>query len=315
MQAAIDACLSVRATLARSSSAKSSYAMGVVDNCISRIRAAAFPGVPTTPVEPAAHVVQISMLGVNSPPGKMIQSLCDLPVGTKLYLGPDAAPEANTQEQQKVLAALVDLARIVDRAVEDWGESFADGSSEVKFHKEEAEKLHEILDYFDILSDGDDDNVIESGPMKAARILLGPPNAQAIQDAAAAALYRWLRDHGRENGWSVEQETKGWIHTYSSDTLDAGIAAAMEGKQGSATRWPPGAPSIAERGETLGEGLPDWPDWCSSFRERLAYQQGIADARAQRSAGTVAVEEYRQLVAQCIKLGEQLVSKKVKPRG
>lgn len=32
-------------------------------------------------------------------------------------------------------------------------------------------------------------------------------------------------------------------------------------------------------GEALGFGKPDFPDWCKTFRERAAYQHGVADAR------------------------------------
>lgn len=34
-----------------------------------------------------------------------------------------------------------------------------------------------------------------------------------------------------------------------------------------------------EGGEAPGHGMPDWPEWCETFRERKAYQQGIAHAR------------------------------------
>ena len=84
--------------------------------------------------------------------------------------GTVAAAQASTVPTE-IINNLLDLARIVDRAVTDWGESFADGSSDVKFHKAEAEARDAILDYFDALPDGPDENVIESGPVKAARIL------------------------------------------------------------------------------------------------------------------------------------------------
>lgn len=38
-------------------------------------------------------------------------------------------------------------------------------------------------------------------------------------------------------------------------------------------------PTIAKQGETLGAPYPDWPEWCRAFRERLAYQHGVADER------------------------------------
>lgn len=37
--------------------------------------------------------------------------------------------------------------------------------------------------------------------------------------------------------------------------------------------------SKSARGEVPGSGYPDWPEWCKTFEERKAYQQGIADAR------------------------------------
>ncbi|SFF15181.1 DUF4406 domain-containing protein [Paracidovorax wautersii] len=94
--------------------------------------------------------------------------------------------------QREVLSKLVELARIVDRAVADWGESGQDGSSHVIFHKEEAAARDAILDYFDALPDGPDDRIIESGPVKADRVLSGlaPPasggEAQAEEDARIA---------------------------------------------------------------------------------------------------------------------------------
>lgn len=46
------------------------------------------------------------------------------------------------------------------------------------------------------------------------------------------ARYRWLRDKGRYNDFSVEQEKPGWVTTHTASTLDAAIDAALssEGK-------------------------------------------------------------------------------------
>ena len=38
-------------------------------------------------------------------------------------------------------------------------------------------------------------------------------------------------------------------------------------------------PILAPGGETLGAPHPDWPEWCTTFNERLAYQHGVADGR------------------------------------
>lgn len=42
-------------------------------------------------------------------------------------------------------------------------------------------------------------------------------------------------------------------------------------------------------GETLGDPHPSWPEWCATFRERKAYQVGVADAR-RVAAETVVVD-------------------------
>ncbi|MEE9871587.1 MAG: hypothetical protein PBV86_12485 [Delftia lacustris] len=97
------------------------------------------------------------------------------------------APAAPSAIATQVIENLLQLARIVNTAVEDWGESFEDGSSEVTFHKEEADKLEGILEFFDSLPDAPpEEDVIESGPLRAARVLrsLAAPAAPAV-DAKA----------------------------------------------------------------------------------------------------------------------------------
>ncbi|MEJ8296829.1 hypothetical protein WKI45_28800 [Delftia tsuruhatensis] len=106
------------------------------------------------------------------------------------------APAAPSADALEVIENLLQLARIVDRAVEDWGESFADGSCEVCFYKEEADKLEAILEFFDGLPDAPaEEGVIESGPLRAARVLraMAAPaapavDAQAERDAAFEAV-------------------------------------------------------------------------------------------------------------------------------
>lgn len=84
---------------------------------------------------------------------------------------PEPAVQVPAAQAGPIIEKLLELARIVDRAVEDWGESHEDGSSTVIFNKDEADALDAILEYFDNLLDGPDNGVIESGPTKAARIL------------------------------------------------------------------------------------------------------------------------------------------------
>ena len=108
------------------------------------------------------------------------------------------APAAPSAVATQVIENLLQLARIVNTAVEDWGESFEDGSSEVTFHKEEADKLEEILEFFDSLPDAPpEEGVILSGPSRAARVLraMAAPAAPVV-DAGGQVLGEWPRVSG-----------------------------------------------------------------------------------------------------------------------
>jgi hypothetical protein len=61
----------------------------------------------------------------------------------------------------------------------------------------------------------------------------------ALQDEvdrlkADAERYRWLRDEGRWNDFSVEQQRPGWITTHSTESLDAAIDQARLAQKGGA---------------------------------------------------------------------------------
>jgi hypothetical protein len=92
-----------------------------------------------------------------------------------------ATSPAASELQRETVTKLLELARIVDRAVEDWGETLADGTSNVIFHKEEADALDAILDFLDNLPENPDPMILESGPMKAARLLSAPQAQPAFQ--------------------------------------------------------------------------------------------------------------------------------------
>ena len=105
------------------------------------------------------------------------------------------APAAPSAVATQVIENLLQLARIVNTAVEDWGETKEDDSLEVIFHKEEADKLEEILEFFDSLPDApESEGVILSGPSRAARVLraTAAPAAPAV-DAALNALIADVR--------------------------------------------------------------------------------------------------------------------------
>lgn len=96
-----------------------------------------------------------------------------------------AAPAAPSAVATQVIENLLQLARIVNTAVEDWGETKEDDTMHVIFHKEQADKLEEILEFFDSLPDAPpEEGVILSGPSRAARVL----RAQAAPAAPDGAL-------------------------------------------------------------------------------------------------------------------------------
>ena len=140
-----------------------------------------------------------------------------------------ATPPAHAQLSPvaaQVIDNLLHLARVVERAVEDWGESFADGSSVVKFHKEEADKMESILEFFDSLPDAPpEEGVTESGPLRAARVLrtMAAPQAQDVQ--RDAARYRFIKQHHLI--LSGGTKTFGWPIAPFGDECDRYIDAAI----------------------------------------------------------------------------------------
>lgn len=68
------------------------------------------------------------------------------------------------------------------------------------------------------------------------------------------------------------------------DELDLLIIAYMDGydkgKKDALAQQGEQQRAIGGPGEVLGAPHPDWPEWCETFSERKAYQQGVADARA-----------------------------------
>ena len=129
------------------------------------------------------------------------------PVGTLLYAAPEAAPAAPSALATQVIENLLQLARIVNTAVEDWGETKEDDSLKVIFHKEEADKMESILEFFDSLPDAPaEEGVIESGPLRAARVLRAQaaPAAPAVdaQPLIARSIAEWHEDDGDVSWWA-----------------------------------------------------------------------------------------------------------------
>ncbi|WP_324622772.1 hypothetical protein [Delftia lacustris] len=99
------------------------------------------------------------------------------------------APAAPSAMATQVIENLLQLARIVNTAVEDWGETKEDNTLHVIFHKEQADKLEEILDFLDSLPDAPpEEGVILSGPSRAARVL----RAQATPAAPVGLPSGWV---------------------------------------------------------------------------------------------------------------------------
>lgn len=151
-----------------------------------------------------------------------------------------AAPAAPSAIATQVIENLLQLARIVNTAVEDWGETKEDDSLEVIFQKEEADKMESILEFFDSLPDAPEgEGVILSGPSRAARVLRAMAPAAPAVDAADSARIDWLqtkavsvrepmRDGPREIFWAGPVDRAG-ISAEPSDLrarIDAAQAAA-----------------------------------------------------------------------------------------
>ena len=118
------------------------------------------------------------------------------------------APAAPSAVATQVIENLLQLARIVNTAVEDWGETKEDDSMEVIFHKEEVEKLDAILEFFDSLPDApESEGVILSGPSRAALML----RAQAAPAAPAVDAPKELDPSlSREVYRACEDLPEGW---------------------------------------------------------------------------------------------------------
>ena len=154
---------------------------------------AATPAAVEVPAEgdPAA-LLQLAYLiesgrGMNYVERKEIAVALRVLAATPAAAAPVVLPEPASLIAEKLLA----LARIVNTAVEDWGESSEDNSMDVKFHSDVVTEMDAILDYFDSLPDGPDENVIESGPAKAARILRALL-AGVSAPAAEGSVIRWV---------------------------------------------------------------------------------------------------------------------------
>ena len=148
------------------------------------------------------------------------------------------APAAPSAVATQVIENLLQLARIVNTAVEDWGESFEDGSMEVTFHKEEADAMEAILEFFDSLPDAPpEEGVIESGPLRAARVLraLAAPaapavDAETVEDAERfRAMAKAVLGESGERGRYPELGEDATLQDVRA-TFDAAIAAQAAAK-------------------------------------------------------------------------------------
>ncbi len=97
-----------------------------------------------------------------------------------------------------------------------------------------------------------------------------------LAEAELDAIY----SHDREDGWCGHDVADAALRAIFARVF--GMRAARAGAQAvpSAPAQTPRKPQLAETGVVPGEGLADWPAWCETFGERIAYQHGIADARA-----------------------------------
>ena len=156
------------------------------------------------------------------------------------------APAAPSAVATQVIENLLQLARIVNTAVEDWGETKEDDTLHVIFHKEEADKMESILEFFDSLPDApESEGVILSGPSRAALMLRAQaaPAAPA-GDASDTALLDAMERHRialvpeHEGPWDAElyEEGEEPQHIGSGATPREALRAAIaaQAKEGGA---------------------------------------------------------------------------------
>lgn len=204
------------------------------------LQAAAAPQAPAAPAE-AQRLAQFlqdrqTCLGSSrASAGKYNQeSWDDYERAWTMLLGM-AAPAAPSAIATQVIENLLQLARIVNTAVEDWGETKEDDSMEVIFHKEEADKMESILEFFDSLPDAPaEEGVIESGPLRAARVLRAQaaPAAPALTAAPVPVMPRaitaglGLDDSGEEPAYCVMAAFRSEDDArYALSILSAGLGA------------------------------------------------------------------------------------------
>ncbi|MDH2234565.1 hypothetical protein N5K37_32130 [Delftia tsuruhatensis] len=155
------------------------------------------------------------------------------------------APAAPSAVATQVVESLLQLARIVNTAVEDWGETKEDDSLEVIFHKEEADKLEEILEFFDSLPDApESEGVILSGPSRAARMLRAQaaPAAPAVdvETIEDAARFRAIVDAALTDDEAFDLALRQYPELGDDATIDdvramfdaARAAVAAQAKEG-----------------------------------------------------------------------------------
>lgn len=129
-----------------------------------------------------------------------------------------------------------------------------------------------------------------------------PQAAQAVPAGWRSEAANWLRAKAEQQrktnteypqhvacypSWEKRVRDLEWL----ASELDASPTPAE------AKEEPKRRPQIADSGCVLGEPHADWPEWCQTFNERLAYQCGVADARAlqPQAAQPVAIYEGRRL--------------------
>jgi hypothetical protein len=207
--------------------------------------------------------------------GKLVLSLLGrtMPPAMLMVEEPAANEAVTVALQTQVLAKLIELAKIVDRAVNDWGESQADGSSHVIFHKDVAEARDNILEFFDSLPENPDPSLLDSGPMKAERVAHFAPGQREANAAARDVLAERRRQVDVE-GWTAEHDD-----SHVNDEI-AALACFYA--------MPPGAREWTTKetgyGDTLGEAIrPEgWAGKVGDRRRELVKAAALAIAEIER---------------------------------
>lgn len=96
---------------------------------------------------------------------------------------------------------------------------------------ERAELIAEAAEQSRIIGMGAERELALQAKVQEQALQILSLDGRCVELMQDAARYRWLRDEGRCNDFSVVQERPGWAETHSASSLDAAVDAAIAAQQ------------------------------------------------------------------------------------